>query len=212
MTNEKIDLDPEINAISEVYGALRGLDSDSQARVLNYVAQKLNVPNAGGIPDATRSIQQQEEVPELRRKEKEEGSKADDDDELEGISPVAKKWMTRGGLSSAELSKIFSLGIDEIDLIAKTVPGTKKKERMHSVLLLKGVASYLGTGIARCTHEQSKEALLHYDAYDSSNFASHLRSMAGDISNSKEGYTLTPRGLASATEMVKGLINESKSA
>jgi hypothetical protein len=98
--------------------------------------------------------------------------------------------------------------VDEIDLIAKTVPGKGKRDKMRSVFLLKGAAAYLGTGAARVTHEQIKEACLHYDAFDVANFAVNLRSLSGEVSGTKEaGYTLTPRGLASATEMVKALTN-----
>lgn len=202
-------LDPEITAISVVHGALKGLDSDSQARVLNYVAQKLKVSGVSSQSEPIRSHFQDPPSDGVHEEPK-EVPRNDDSDELEGISPVAKKWMTRNGLTATELSKVFSLGIDEIDLIAKTVPGTKKKERMHSVLLLKGVAAYLGTGTARSTHEQIKEAALHYDAFDSSNFAAYLKTMAADVAGSKDGYTLTARGLVNATEMVKALIKDNK--
>jgi len=39
--------------------------------------------------------------------------------------------MTRNGLEAEKLSAIFSLGIDEIDLVAKSVPG-KGKKRAHA--------------------------------------------------------------------------------
>src|SRR5262249_48578505 len=124
----------------------------------------------------------------------------DDDKELEGISPVARKWMRRNGLTATQLSNIFSLGVDEIDLVAKTVPGGKnKKEKMRNVFLLKGVAAYLGGGVARFTHEQAKETCLHYDAYDVKNFATYLKGMQSEVSGSKDtAYQLSARGLASA--------------
>ena len=103
---------------------------------------------------------------------------------------------------------LFSLGVDEIDLVAKKVPGDNKKDRMHSVLLLKGIAAYLSSGVARFTHQQLKEACLHYDAYDGNNFASYLKDFAGEVSGTKSGgYTLTPRGLTAATEMIKDLVS-----
>src|ERR1700731_4194300 len=91
-----------------------------------------------------------------------------------GISPLARKWMTRNGLGAQSLTSLFSLGADEIDLVARTVPGKSKRERMRSVLLLKVIAAYLSNGAARVTHEQVKEACLHYDAYDSPNHAKYL--------------------------------------
>jgi hypothetical protein len=119
--------------------------------------------------------------------------------------------MARNGLQADQLSRIFSLGVDEIDLIAETVPGKSKAERVYSVALLKGAAAYLGTGAARFTHEQIKEACLHYDAYDSPNFAATLKRLASEVAGSKEtGYTLTARGLASATEALKKMTQKSK--
>ncbi len=195
--------DPEIVAISDVYGALKMLAPDAQSRVLSYVAGKLKI--------ATHEIhleqEQREKTTEVGRNEKPDAeSMGEEGDHLEGISPVAKRWMARNGLEASKLSMVFSLGVDEIDLIAKTVPGKNMKERMRSVFLLKGVASYLGAGAARFTHEQIKEACLHYDAFDAAHFALHLKSLASEVSGSKDtGYTLTARGLANATEMVKSI-------
>ena len=51
---------------------------------------------------------------------------------------------------------------------------------------------------------QVKEACLHYDAFDNSNFASYLKSFAAEVSGTKEsGYTLTARGLTAATDLIK---------
>jgi hypothetical protein len=98
-------------------------------------------------------------------------------------------------------------------LIAETVSGKSKKDKMHNVFLLKGVAAYLGSGAARFTHEQIKEACLHYDAFDAANFATHLKSISADVSGSKAvGYTLTARGIASATELVKTMAQSGKTA
>jgi hypothetical protein len=128
-------------------------------------------------------------------------------DDIDGINAVALKWMRRSGLDPKSLQTLFSLGIDEIDLVAKSVPGTSKRERMRSVLLLKGIAAYLGTGAPRITYEQLKEACLHYDAYDAANFAKNLKSFSSDTTGTKEaGFTLTARGLTSATDLLKELL------
>ena len=75
---------------------------------------------------------------------------------------------------------------------------------MRSVFLLMGIAAYLENGAARFDYQQVKEACLQYDAYDSSNFSKHVADFAGEISGSKDtGYSLTPRGMTAATEMVK---------
>lgn len=193
--------DPEITAITVVYDALKELDPAAQKRVLGYVARRLGLPSSSDeepvTPPDTRDLPPA--IPEPP-------SGAEDADDSEGISPVAVKWMKRNSLSASSLSTLFSLGVDEIDLVAKTVPGDNRKQRMHSVLLLKGIAAYLSTGVARVTHEQLKEACLHYDAFDGINFATHLKSFAAEAAGTKgSGYTLTARGLTNATELIRSM-------
>ena len=203
--NPQTDPNQEIAAIGAVYGALKSLDETVQARVLDYVAKMLGLDNAAGRQEPLRKERgdEQPQSPSLPPP----SATSEGDSESEGISPVALKWMRRSGLTSTGLSLLFSLGVDEIDLVAKRVPGDNKKDRMHSVLLLKGIAAYLGSGVARVTHEQLKEACIHYDAYDAANFATHLKSFAGEASGTKSaGYTLTARGIITATEMIKYLV------
>jgi hypothetical protein len=207
------DPDQEIVAISAVYSALKELAPDAQSRVLSYVAAKLNIEAPTAEIDAVHRTKLSGDNAEQneRREEEAHEAKRDSNDELEGISPVAKKWMARNGLEAAALSKIFSVSTDEIDLIAKTVPGSGNKDRMRSVFLLKGIAAYLGSGAARFSHAQIKETCLHYDAFDSTNFSKYLKSLSSEVSGSKDTeYALTPRGLASATEMVKEITQPHK--
>jgi len=210
------DMAPEVVAISAVHNALKGLELEIQARVLNYVATMLKIPGSsinlsGGEREDEASPLHVNEETAFQPPPAARGKGDQDDGELEGISPVARKWMRRNQLSAKQLGKLFSLGVDEIDLVAKKVPGENKTKRMRSVLLLKGVAAYLGSGIAKVTHEQVKEACLHYDAYDVNNFAKSLKGMASEIGGNREqGYTLTARGLTNATEMVRQLTEGEK--
>jgi hypothetical protein len=205
--------DQEITAISKVYEALKGLAPEAQMRVLSYVAAKLNIeaPTPESAPERRARLPEDDDERNERGAETKQEAKQDSDDELEGISPVARKWITRSGLQPASLSKVFSLSTDEIDLIAKTVPGKSQRDRMRSVFLLKGIAAYLGSGAARFSHAQIKEACLHYDAFDSTNFSKYLKSLSGEVSGSKDTeYALTPRGIAGATEMVKEMTQPGK--
>jgi len=203
------DVDLEIAAISAVHAALKLLDRDAQKRVVGYVAAKLGI-------EGTRSANLTERMPDPVESSPPadaptQVTQTEGDDSLDGISPVARKWMRRNGLTAPALSEVFSVGEDEVDLIAKSVPGKSKKTKTHSVILLKGVAAYLGSGAARITHQQIKEVSLHYDAYDSPNFAAYLKDFASEVSGTKEaGYTLTARGLAAATELVKQMVQAEK--
>ena len=198
-------IDPEIDAIGLVFSTLSSLDTEAQIRVIEYVAGKLGIqkhfalrPSGGpGETHGPSAKMRDEAEPETTP----QGPSADSSS---GISPVAQKWMTRSGLGTEHLGKIFSLLGDEIDLIAESIPGESKRNRMHNVILLKGIAGYLATGAARVTHEQIKETCLHYDAFDRPNFATYLKGFSADVSGSKDsGYTLTPRGIAAATALVK---------
>ncbi len=191
--------DPEIVAISEVYQALKELDADARIRVLNYVSGKFNISS----PVKSNTDREDNSPPPT---EPTFHTTPAADDEFEGISPAGKKWITRSGIKPAKLMLVFSLGIDEIDLVSKSVPGNTKSQRMRNVFLLKGVAAYLGTGSARFTHEQIKETCLHYDAWDTANFANIFKTMSADVSGGKDtGYTLTAKGISEATTLVKNM-------
>lgn len=203
--------DDEIEAISAVNGALKNLDADAQARVVTYIVRKLGISELGTSTQTIRTARNEApSLPEVSEAELPpiEEKAGGDNDEFDGINSVALKWIRRSQLTAADLSKIFSIGLDEIDLVAAKVPGANKKERMHSVLLLKSIAAYLASGAARVAHETVKEACLHYDAWDTNNFASYLKSFASEVGGNKEsGYTLTPKGLTVATELVRTAIS-----
>ncbi len=208
----QLTLDPEIEAINAVVTAIRNLDTSMQQNVIDYVVRRFNLRAVAAdemysaLPPAPPRSSS-----ETQDHESQGGNKNNNSDEgLEGISPVARKWMSRNGLSSEGLSKYFSLGIEEIDLVAKKVPGKSKRDRMRSVILLKGIAGYLGSGVARVSHEQVKEACVHYDAFDTTNFATYLKQLSAEVGVTKEtGYTLTARGLSAATELLTAMLNPS---
>lgn len=193
--------DPEIIAINEVYSALKDLDADARSRVLSYVAGKFNITSPTSI--------EREIIPLQTSPLPTETFHGVADDELEGISPAGKKWIARNGIKPSKLMAVFSLGIDEIDLVSQSVPGTKKAPRMRNVFLLKGIAAYLGTGVARFTHDQIKEACLHYDAWDGPNFGTNFKTMSAEVSGNKEtGYTLTAKGISEATNLLKTMTGQ----
>jgi len=197
------EIEPEIAAIGAVYTALKGLGPEAQARVLSYVAKMLNVEGAVAVADGPTP---QVDIPPEAAKADALDNKTDGHDALEGISPVARRWMIRNKFAADSLSKIFTLS-DEIDLIADTVPGNSGRARVKSVFLLKGIAAYLATGAARISHDQVKEACIHYDAYDATNFSKYIKDLSAEVSGTKDtGYSLTPRGLNAATELIKGML------
>ena len=200
--------DPEIVALTSVYTALKGLDGEAQQRVLDYVARKLGLANAEARGVFTSSTRDGENGAESEAQTDSQSDQGDEDHaDMAGISPVAQKWMRRSDLTVEQLGALFTLGVDEIDLVAKCVPGNSKNARTRSVALLKGMAAYLSSGAPRITNEQIKEACLHYDAYDSPNHAKYLKRMSAELSGSKSsGFILTARGLTAGTELIKEML------
>lgn len=197
--------DPEIEAINTVYSALMVLEPEAQGRIIDYVTKKLSIMSNSDYPQRNQREQKSSKLEESYSDMEEPTIQEKDD--LQGISPVAKKWISRNSLNTNRLSTLYSLGVDEIDLVARKVPGKGKREKMLNVLLLKGIAAYLSTGVARITYDQLKEAATHYDAYDAPNFSKYIKTMSAEASGSKEGgFTLTARGLTNATELIKGLL------
>lgn len=195
----------EMNAMKVIYAALRKLDASAQQWVIRCVMDRLGLGPA--INTEQKGIANVEEIatrPDLMS----ESSPRPPVESvgIDGISPAASKWMIRNEFTAANLSSLYSLGLDEIDLVVKSVPGASKKDRMRSVLLLQGVASYLSTGVSRMNHDKVKEACVHYDAFDTANFARHLKGFSREVGGTRDsGYMLTAAGLAAATEMIKDL-------
>jgi hypothetical protein len=218
------DLNREVEAIKAVIAALNGLDPVGQTRVLGYVIDalglELGASSSGAVAAATakaataREMLSQFSATEPRQSEniaKAQEDVDDEQDDLEGINSVAQKWMKRNGLSSSQLSSLFSLGIDDIDLVSNSVPGKDIKQRLRSVVLLKAVASYLSSGAARLDSKKLKEAASHYKADAGGNFTTYMASMASEVSGTAAtGYTLTSRGLTAATELIKSLLDSKK--
>jgi hypothetical protein len=207
MSTENVqDDDKEFAAMRQVYTALKDLNAAAQNRVLDYVIQRLSL-----VREPARAIEQspsQSAHPpvhsESRPGEVQANARDSGDETVEGISPIAQKWMRRSGITSEQMSSLFSLGIDEIDLVAQSVPGRSKADRVRSVMLLQGIAGYLSSGVARVSNDKLREACSHYDAYDVTNFSKHLRAISAEASGSREsGYTLTSRGIAAATDLIK---------
>lgn len=200
------DQDKEFTAIRTVHAALEPLDADARKRVLSYVGQRLGITqqSAGLDMGADESEDQATEALEDTAV-----AGPDHDDTLDGVSPVALKWMKRAGLTSKEMNRVFSIDLDEIDLTTPKVPGDSKRERVHNVFRLTAIAAYLATGAARVKHEDLKEACSHYDAYDVGNHAKYLKGLGREISGTKEsGYTLTATGITSATRLIQEMTKQ----
>src|SRR5579863_3864274 len=106
MDQDSNELDPEIAAISAVNTALKTLEPEAQARVLQYVARKLKLVfdlNREDRVDRTRYREEVRDDPPPPEVQVHDGK--EDVGGLGGISSTAKKWIVRNGLSVAQLSR-----------------------------------------------------------------------------------------------------------
>jgi hypothetical protein len=222
---EKLELtlneDAELAAMAAVFNALRSLDIEAQNRVLEYVERRLGVQRT--VAPLKKNVQVHDVTPEQTRREpvtaasSERPLTSDQHEQeesegggLEGVSAIARKWLVRSGLTTDQVSRLFSLGVDEIDLVAANVPGKSTRERLHNVILLQGVAAYLNSGAPRVENEKLKEAIRHYDADVGGNFATYMKDWASEFAGSRAaGFTLTTRGLNSAKELIKQMTRAS---
>jgi hypothetical protein len=217
-TNEPEDeQDLELDAMAKVYAALRPLDREAQGRVLEYVGKRLELFSPTTSSPATRAMNpnarpdrnaaESADVAGTRVENPKPEQSFNHDEttvELEGVSPVAQKWIRRNGLTEEQLSSLFSLGVDEIDLVASSVPGKSTKEKLRSVILLQGVASYLGTGAPRIDYEKLRQTVTHYAADPGKNFWTYMKSLTAEVAGSTStGFALTTRGLSAATDLIK---------
>ena len=199
--------------MSAVYTALQPLRPQVQAWILDAVIARLGLEGTRASPGSQEAVSGEpapmaspvlktnaEDPKDASSEQRAAGS-------LEGVSSVAQRWLSRTGLSSPRLGDVFSLDFDEIDLVARSVPGENKKARMRSVLILKAIASYLSSGVPRVPYEKVREACIHYDAYDGDNFAAYLKSLAKEIAGTKEvGFSLTPSGMTAASLLLKQMM------
>lgn len=194
MVSPKDDLD----AVRNICEMLNAFSTEEKIRILKWSIEKLNIKatddllgtylNPGSVLNT--SVQKIASMDS-------------------GIHESATKWLLRSNLSEDVLEEVFSIGLDEFDVVAKKIPGSSKKERMKNIFILTGVASYLKTGIAKFTHEKVKETCTHYASWDTDNFHRHLKTFIGELKGDKSsGYTLTSKGLSLGSELIKIIASE----
>lgn len=218
--NEIDQRELQIKAIGMVFEALKSLKPELALNVLDIVAglidpefksRRKSYPQGINLNVSESSDGNEERSVHMDSKNSDNVQEDNSSESFDGINVIGKKWLTRNNLSSDAVSSIFSLGVDEIDLVSKKVAGNTVAKRMRSVFLLKGIASLLSGGAARFPHDQIREVCQHYDAWDQTNFAKYFKSMSAEVSGNKSaGYTLTTRGLSEAAGLIKEMLNSEK--
>jgi hypothetical protein len=213
MNNNGSENNTELEAFGTVLSALKGLEHEAQLRVIQYTIATLNVGFTPRMLPPAPEPKQGASDSEFKGSFEADLNSEEPDLDLEtgnellaSLSEVAKKWMRRNAVSEDQLTRFFSIGFDDIDLVAPetAVPGSTMKDKIHSVLLLKGIAAYLGTGVPIITDDNLRQTCLHYNCFDATNYAKYIKAFGSEITGNKQsGYTLNARGMTQATEIIK---------
>jgi len=105
-----------------------------------------------------------------------------------GILPDAvKPFLTANAITTDILEKVFHPTGPGAQLLASSIPGNGKANKLVSLSLLLCVKQALESGSFTCTLKELRELAVHYDCYDSPNFSSNLKA-------NKKYYNLRQKG------------------
>jgi hypothetical protein len=133
---------------------------------------------------------------------------ASDATPMGGVVPEAvKPFLTANAITTDILEKVFHPTGPGAQLLASVIPGNGKAGKMVSLSLLLGVKQVLDSGSFTCTLKDLRELAVHYDCYDSANFAATLKANKNYYKPRDKGadIELSGPGLKKAGEIIKGI-------
>jgi hypothetical protein len=127
---------------------------------------------------------------------------------MPGAVPEAvKPFLTANGITTEILEKVFHPTGPGAQLLASAIPGNGKAGKMVSLSLLLAVKQALESGTFTCTLKDLRELAVHYDCYDSANFAATLKANKSYYKPRDKGadIELSGPGLKRAGEIIKSI-------
>jgi hypothetical protein len=127
---------------------------------------------------------------------------------MPGAVPEAvKPFLTANGITTELLEKVFHPTGPGAQLLASDIPGNGKAGKMVSLSLLLAVKQALESGTFACTLKDLRELAVHYDCYDSANFAATLKANKSYYKPRDKGadIELSGPGLKKAGEVIKSI-------
>jgi hypothetical protein len=115
------------------------------------------------------------------------------------------------GLTAAHLQKVYHPVGPAAQLVISDVPGKGKAGKQISLALLLSVRQAMGGGTFGCGIEELRQMCLHYNCYDTANFAATLNNNADLFKSRKKGedIELSASGMKRAADVIKGAASES---
>jgi hypothetical protein len=125
-----------------------------------------------------------------------------------GVVPdTIKPFLTANAITVEILEKVFHPTGPGAQLLASSLPGNSKSGKMISLSLLLCVKQALESGSFGCTLKELREMAVHYDCYDSANFAAVLKTNKNFYRPRQKGedLQLSGSGQKKAGDIIKGL-------
>ena len=123
------------------------------------------------------------------------------------VPDAVKPFLTANAITTEILEKVFHPTGPGAQLLASSIPGTGKANKLVSLSLLLSVKQALESGSFTCTLKELRELAVHYDCYDSPNFAKTLKANKNYYNPREKGadLELSGSGRKKAGEIIKSI-------
>jgi hypothetical protein len=123
------------------------------------------------------------------------------------VPDAVKPFLTANAITTDILEKVFHPTGPGAQLLASSMPGNGKANKLVSLSLLLCVKQALESGTFTCTLKELRELAVHYDCYDSTNFSSTLKTNKNYYNRRDKGANLelSGPGRKKAGEIIKSI-------
>lgn len=124
-----------------------------------------------------------------------------------GVPDSIKPFLTANAITTESLEKVFHPTGPGAQLLASSIPGSGKANKLVSLSLLLCVKQALEAGTFTCMLKDLREMAIHYDCYDSPNFSTTLKANKNYYKPREKGENLelSGPGLKKAGDIIKSL-------
>lgn len=115
----------------------------------------------------------------------------------------ARSWMRQYGLSVEQVSDVFHIGAEGVDIIV-SIPGKTKKEQVRNAYVLLGISRLLKSGETKFEDKAARELCEQGGFFDHTNHMKYMKSSEFTGSRDK-GWVLTAPGLKLGASLIAQL-------
>jgi len=124
-----------------------------------------------------------------------------------GEAPVPAKpdFFSKYSITEEEWSRVFYFDGNSYSIIVKDLKDKRIAKKQIKLALLLGVKGLLESGEPAISKDSLVELCKEYSAFDSSNFATHMKHAKNLLSTKSNGWALTVPGKEEAAKIIKEL-------